>query len=124
MRLLRTAKAGSKIARLGKLSRTQRFLKIFRACKTLKIFRICRYFARTFRKVNDLFYKTICTFPSLIKMLNVIISLCYIYAIIGCELFYTDDPSHEDISKGSILGDFNSFPMAILALFQVLIGAD
>ena len=57
-------------------------------------------------------------------MVNVIIVLFYIYAVLGCEIFHTYNELNEQIYKGSVLGDFNSFPMAILALFQVLIGAD
>ena len=90
LRLLRSAKAG-RIARLGKLSRTAKMTRMFRAFKTVRICKICRYFVRTFKKVNDLFYKTVCTFPSLLKMLNIIIMLFYIYAIIGCELFHIED---------------------------------
>ena len=33
------------------------------------------------------------------------------------------DIDHNEIQKRIVLGDFNSFPMSLLALFQVLIGA-
>ena len=113
LRLLKTAKVG-KLSRLSKIARTQRILKLCKGCRTLRAFKLCRFVATTFSKVNGLFYKTICTFPSLVKMINVLICLFYIYSIIGMELLSTDK-DHEEIYFRIV--DFNSFSMSLLALF-------
>ena len=56
-------------------------------------------------------------------MISFLIIIFFEYAVLGMELFSYDEP-HEDLYEGSVAGDFNSFPLALLALFQVLIAAD
>ena len=120
MRIFRTAKAG-KVTKLSRLGRSQKLIRIFKVCRFFKAFRMCRFMARTFKRVHQLFYKTLCCFPSIIKIVSVVCVLFYIYALIGMELFSTkgmrEDATHLPDYERMVLGDFNTFPMAWLALF-------
>ena len=89
---------------------------MLKLCKAIRSFRMCQTFSYIFTNVNELFYKTICTFPSLMKMLNLIICLFYFYGILGCEVYATKE-EHEHIYEGSVMGDFNTFAMSLLTLF-------
>ena len=89
---------------------------MLKMCRAIRSVKMCQTLAKVFTNVNELFYKTVLTFPSLMKMLNVITCLFYFYALLGCEIYKTDIP-HEHIYEGSVMGDFNSFSMALLALF-------
>ena len=115
MKFFRTARAG-KAARLSRIGRSQKLLSVCRMGKIFKIFKLCRFLARTFKRVHQLFYKTLCCLPSIWKMMSVLCALFYIYALIGMEIFNTKQMSEDEAFREeyyrTVLGDFNSFPAA------------
>ena len=86
LRMLRNAKVG-KLAKLSKIGKSQRMFKVLKVLKVCRSLRLIKYTLKTFHNVNEIFFKAIATFPSIFKMISILLIIFYEWSIVGMELF-------------------------------------
>ena len=93
-----------KLAKLNKLFRT------FRACRTIKIVSFLFYGIDTLVQLKNMVERIFTCMPMIIRLLPIILSTNYVYAIVGIEIFNTrTDPFADSPYQVYTYCDFNSF---------------
>jgi len=129
--LLKSARSlrSAKSLRFFRVARSQRALRLLKFVKKIKFFRILITSLSTLQRLKDTVNKTLMCFTSFKRIFSIMFITFYIYSVIGVEILFVSEEDYNEryISNSEfaaysngILGNFQSFSEAYLALFQVL----
>lgn len=85
----------------------------------------------TLKRIKLILLKTIMLFTSFVKIISVMFLTFYIWAVLSTQILHHSDEQYEKAKEnpeflyfsGGKLGDFQSFSMTMIALFQILTGS-
>ncbi|OWA50438.1 Voltage-dependent calcium channel type A subunit alpha-1 [Hypsibius exemplaris] len=87
-----------------------------RALRLLRIFKVTRYWA----SLRNLVLSLLSSMRSIVSLLFLLFLFILIFALLGMQLF----GGKFNFEDGTPPGNFNSFPIALLTVFQILTGED
>ncbi|XP_055327220.1 voltage-dependent calcium channel type A subunit alpha-1-like isoform X2 [Paramacrobiotus metropolitanus] len=91
-------------------------ISVLRALRLLRIFKVTRYWA----SLRNLVLSLLSSMRSIVSLLFLLFLFILIFALLGMQLF----GGKFNFEDGTPPGNFNSFPIALLTVFQILTGED
>lgn len=103
--------------------RTFRIARLMRFVRVGRIVRVVRLFTHT-HGLRILIATLFRVMPILFNLMLVMLTLMYLYAVVGMELFAGRYQPAYDLGYDNEYGHFDEFGYAMLVLFQILTGND
>ncbi|XP_050506047.1 voltage-dependent calcium channel type A subunit alpha-1 isoform X9 [Diabrotica virgifera virgifera] len=91
-------------------------LSVLRALRLLRIFKVTKYWS----SLRNLVISLLNSMRSIISLLFLLFLFILIFALLGMQLF----GGQFNFESGTPLANFNTFPIALLTVFQILTGED